>query len=117
LTQPVALVDAYGTVATGRSVDISLGGMQIVCDRLTVDSLHLSDSQPAPENEIRLDVHFGLPLASGLAKLDAECRLVYVVPGEPLSDFLMGLQFVRFHYAGAQLVERFLREAELLQIS
>lgn len=115
LCQPVALVDAFGTVATASTADLSPGGMQVACDRYTMDSLHLSDQRRDPSNAVRIDVHFQLPLTSGLVKLDVECRLVYVVADEDTGEFLMGLQFVRFHYAGAHVVERFLREASLLE--
>lgn len=115
LRQPVALVDTFGTVATASIADISPGGMRVACDRYTMDSLHLSDERLDPAHASRIDVHFKLPLTSGLVKLDVECRLVYVVRGEDSGEFLMGLQFMRFHYAGAHIVERFLKEASLLE--
>ncbi|MFT5392689.1 MAG: hypothetical protein ACI8PT_002887 [Gammaproteobacteria bacterium] len=117
LMQPVALVDGFGTVATAQIADISPGGLQVLCERYTMDSLHLSDRPPKASRAVPIDVHFKLPLSSGLVKLDVECRLVYVVPEGDLGEFVMGLQFLRFHYAGAHIVERFLKEAAMLELS
>ena len=117
LHQPVALVDQFGTVATASTADISTGGMQLVCGRYTMDSLHLSDSELNPLREVTGDVHMKLPLSSGLTKLDVECRLVYVVPSEDHHEFLIGLQFVRFIDSGAQAVDKFLQEASALESS
>ncbi len=118
LRQPVALVHGNGTVATAMAVDISPGGMRVRCDRATLDCLHPSDEpllarhgRSAPP--VRLDAHLKLPLTSGLVKLDVETQLVYAVPsGE--GDFLVGLEFRRFHYAGESLVERYVDEARTL---
>jgi hypothetical protein len=123
LMQPAALVDEFGTVATAQITDISPGGLQVLCERYTMDSLHLSDRPPKASRAVPIDVHFKLPLSSGLVKLDVECRLVYVVPegeaGEAgeAGEFVMGLQFLRFHDAGAHIVERFLKEAAVLELS
>jgi len=113
IEQPVALVHANGTVATTLGYNLSQGGMQVRCDRYTADSLYPSRMGPGRPRRVRIDAHFKLPLGSGLVKLDVECRLVYV-NALPDGWYALGLEFVRFHYAGAAVVEKFLREAEAL---
>ncbi len=115
IAQPVALVHTNGTVATALASDISQGGLQLRCDRYTIDSLHLSDTPPNPRRAVRLDLHFKLPLHSGLVKVDAECRLIYVVDAPEPDAYLMGVQFTRFHYGGTSVVDRFIKEASDLE--
>ncbi len=113
ICQPVALVHDNATVATATAVNLSHGGLQVLCDRYTVDSLRRSDEPLGGPATPRIDAHFRLPLSFGLVKIDCECRLVYV---SEVSEHacLMGLEFVAVRGNGGACLEEFLREAERL---
>ena len=97
-------------------MDISSGGVRVQCDRYTLDSLYLSGFGPQVLDTVRIDVHFKLPLTSGMVKVDAETQLIYVLE-EHRTRYLLGLEFVRFHYAGSGIVERFINEANAIDMA
>ena len=81
IKRPIALVDGSGNVATAVAYDISPGGMQIHCDRATANLLNPVGRPSRPDQIPRVDAHFALPLKSGYAKVDVECRIVYSLRG------------------------------------
>lgn len=114
VSQPVALVHENASVATAMACNISPGGMQILCDRYTTDSLHRSGCDDETARDVpRIDAHFKLPLNSGLAKLDVECLLSYVCETDD-EVFALGLEFVDMTEGSSQHLGQFLDEATLL---
>ena len=111
--QPVALVHENATVVTGMATNISPGGIQIVCDRRAADALCGERRRFALTKGPRIDLHFKLPLASGLAKLDVETRLVYV-NDIARAQVLLGLEFIVCHNDSRASLDAFLREADTL---
>ena len=109
--QPVALVHANGTVATVLGVNVSMGGLQVTCDRYTLDAL-LPSSAAAGAVSIgtAIDAHFKLPLNEGLTKLDMSCRVAYVT-GTEGGGFLVGLEFSGASQSGHAALAAFLEEA------
>lgn len=110
IQQPVALVHENSTVVTGLATNVSGGGVRVLCDRYAADSLVTHHGRPGGAGP-RIDAHFMLPLATGLAKLDVQCRLAYMVDLED-GQVLMGLEFLRFHHDGRAYLCAFLNEAE-----
>ena len=110
ISQPVALVHENATVATSTAINISQGGLQALCDRYTMDSLHPSATRPGRHRSPRIDVHFRLPTNAGSAKLDIECRIAYVVQSED-SELSVGLEFVRVYEESRNVLDSFLQEA------
>jgi|GEM_PF-3417099 len=110
--QPVALMHEDGTAATGTAINLSCGGMQLLCDRYTTDSLYRSDVPLETASAPGIDVHLRLPLDAGLARLDIECRLIYVSTIDTRT-YLLGLEFVRFHSDSQSCLAQFLRDAEV----
>ena len=117
IRQPVALVHANGTVATVLAVDVSLGGLQVTCDRYTLDALFPCGSGPNRPVGTLVDAHFRLPLRSGLAKLDMRCRVAYVSETDAERIFLVGLEFRGADQAGRATLETFLEEALALDLA
>ncbi len=109
--QPVALVHDNATVATGMAVNLSVGGMQVLCDRYTADSLHRSDDPFAGGRGPGLDVHMRLPTRTGTARIDVTCQLVYVNQ-IATSTYLLGLEFRDYQCDSQALINDFLDEAD-----
>ena len=110
LTQPVALVHENATVATSLCTNISGGGIQVVCDRYTADSLHPSSRRITDKNAPRVHAHFMLPVRTGLAKLDCECAIAYLTPYDD-SRFAFGLEFLLVAEASRSSLSGFLDDA------
>jgi len=109
--QPVAMLHDDGTAATGTAINLSRGGLQVLCDRYTTDSLYRSDAPLDSVNAPGIDVHLRLPLEPGLVRLDIECQLKYVNTVDTRT-FLLGLEFKHFHGASRAYLTQFLRDAE-----
>ena len=110
LVQPVALVHENATVATSVCANISSGGMQVVCDRYTTDSLHPNTRRITRENAPYIDAHLKLPANRGLTKLDCECRMTYLIADDD-SRFTLGLEFLSLHEPSRNNLSAFLTEA------
>ena len=106
---PVALVHANGTVATVLAVNLSPGGMQVRCDRFTLDALLPSARGSAGVAGTPIDAHFQLPLHAGLLKVDVHTRVTYVAPSDG-GWFLMGLALERVAPEPAERLRAFLDE-------
>jgi hypothetical protein len=57
-----------------------------------------------------MDVHFKLPLAHGMAKLDLSCRVAYVTRADR-GSWLVGLEFTSAAGRGHEALRLFLEEA------
>ena len=113
--QPVALVHGNSTVATALGADISIRGLQARCDRYTIDSLVRRDASLRGEASPHIDVHFRLPVGSNLLKVDARCRLIYVVELDA-GEHALGLHFEVLEGIARANLMLFLSESqELLQ--
>lgn len=110
IRQPVALVHGNGTVATVLGINVSLGGLQVICDRYTLDTLLPCRTLGRSPVGTPIDAHFKLPLSAGMAKLDLGCRVAYIAQAEPPS-FLVGLEFARVTAGSRETLEAFLEEA------
>ncbi len=109
--QPVALVHENATVITGMATNLSRGGIQIVCDRRAADALCGERRRFRALRGPRIDLHFKLPLCSGLVKLDIETRLAYV-NDIARKQVLLGLEFVHHHNDSLHYLDSFLCEAD-----
>ena len=116
IRQPVALVHANGTVATVLAVNVSRGGLQVTCDRYTLDALLPGRSGQPASVGTAIDAHFKLPLNDGLAKIDLNCRVAYVSQAEG-STFLVGLEFAGASQRGHAALEAFLEEALAIDLA
>ena len=113
ICQPVALVHENATVVTGMATNISIGGVQVVCDRRAADALCGERRRFRMTQAPGIDLHFKLPLNEGLVKLDVETRLAYV-NDIARNQVLLGLEFVCHHNGGERFLADFLREADSL---
>lgn len=111
ICQPVALVHENATVVTGMATNLSVGGIQIICDRRAADALCGERRRFSIAQGPRIDLHFKLPLNTGLVKLDVETRLAYV-NDIARNQVLLGLEFVHYQNDSAQSLNAFLREAD-----
>lgn len=111
ICQPVALVHENATVVTGMATNLSIGGLQVVCDRRAADALCGERRRFRGAQGPRIDLHFKLPLSGGLVKLDIETRLTYV-NDIARSQVLLGLEFVLHHHDSHVHLATFLREAD-----
>jgi len=111
ICQPVALVHENATVVTGMATNISMGGVQVVCDRRAADALCGERRRFGLAKGPRIDLHFKLPLGTGLVKLDMESRLAYV-NDVARNQVLLGLEFACHHNGSEEHLAVFLREAD-----
>ena len=111
ICQPVALVHENATVVTGMATNLSHGGIQIICDRRAADALCGERRRFRVGQGPNIDLHFKLPLNTGLVKLDIETRLAYV-NDIARNQVLLGLEFVHHHNDSAKFLDSFLREAD-----
>lgn len=108
--QPVAMVHENSTVVTCFGINISPGGMQLTCDRHTADALLVYDRRGIIGRSPHVDMHFMLPLAKGLVKVDVGCRLVYACDRED-GRVLLGVEFTELREDCRRHIEVFLAEA------
>jgi hypothetical protein len=105
---PVALVHECGTVGTAVGLNLSVSGVHVQCDRMTLDSLYRSDV-PARLVQSFLDAHFMLPVFSVEAKIDARCSVVY---RQTIADdvHVLGLEFLSLPESSRLQVLRYVNE-------
>lgn len=108
--QPVAMVHENSTVVTCFGINLSSGGMQLTCDRLTADALLVYGRHGIIGHAPHVYTHFMLPLATGLVKVDVGCRLVYACDRDD-GRVLLGVEFVELREECRRHIEVFLAEA------
>ena len=115
LSQPVALVHESAAVATAVASNVSRGGIQVLCDRYSFHALCRPQDRGEQQVTDHIDVHLKLPVNTGLANLDLECRLAYVRTADS-EEYTLGLEFVAMNNLTQVHLDRFLRETERLVV-
>ena len=97
-----------GEIIHAITVNLSPAGVQIACDRITVNSI-LPLSQRRPPNKTReVDVRLRFPESSGMPHIiDARCAAVFSRRVAE-NEYRIGLQFLSFEGDGYRKLEHFL---------
>lgn len=106
---PVDVLTNSGALIALTALNISHGGMQLGCDRLTAESLVLKASVVTPDQGAEFELRWILP-GPGNATVAARARLVWSRPSEG-GRHLLGLAFVGIDDDSRAQVERFLVES------
>lgn len=96
--ESVQVVDSDGGSLPAVAVDMSLLGMQLLCDAATAK--HITDRLAESDDDV---IHVRLPLAA----VDADCRVVYL-RHLPEDECRVGLQYTRFPGASYDRLECFI---------
>ncbi|HET7674786.1 MAG TPA: PilZ domain-containing protein [Gammaproteobacteria bacterium] len=99
--ESIQIIDADGSVLPAVALDISLLGMQLLCDSLTARrvtrNLDAADS---------IQVRFPVTTADGIGSVNAWCRVVYL-RHFPEDECRLGLQYKSFVGASYNWLESF----------
>lgn len=106
----VEVVDADGGVFPALALDLSLTGMQLLCDEPTAKRL-LPQGSPDPQNPQKIDVRIRLKLRDGTrAKIRAEADMMSLRSnGE--DDQRIGLRFRNFFGDSYHALESYIDES------
>ncbi len=97
-----------GEVIHAITVNLSPAGIQIACDRVTVNSILPVSQRPLPRNTPEVDVRLRFPESSGMPEvIDARCKAVFSRRVAE-NEYRIGLQFQRFQGDDYQKLEHFL---------
>lgn len=82
------------------STNISLGGMQLICDRITCNML---------KRQVKDDIaDISIPLSKD-SRIDITCNVSYISPYDD-KEFLIGLEFVEYVGDGKAILEAYINE-------
>ncbi len=97
-----------GEVIHAITVNLSPAGIQIACDRVTVNSILPVSQRPLPRNTPEVDVRLRFPESSGMPEvIDARCKAVFSRRVAE-NEYRIGLQFQGFEGDDYQKLECFL---------
>jgi hypothetical protein len=97
-----------GEVIHAVTVNLSPAGIQIACDRVTVDSILPLSQRRIPRSTRALDVRLRFPESSGMPDvIDARCQAVFSRRVAE-NEYRIGLQFQGFEGDAYQKLEHYL---------
>jgi hypothetical protein len=97
-----------GEVIHAITVNLSPAGIQIACDRFTVNSILPLSQRRLPRNTRVVEVRLRFPESSGMPDvIDARCRAVFSRRVAE-NEYRIGLQFQSFEGDDYQKLEHFL---------
>jgi c-di-GMP-binding flagellar brake protein YcgR len=92
----IRIVEADGSILPAIAVDVSLTGMQILCDEPTMNRVTLHGIQTSASDGVRIHVRVSLPdLADNSGRLGLFGRVVAVREGSK-DEYRLGVQFTDF---------------------
>ncbi len=116
---PRIVVDHAAEIRLGAAVlqgvihDVSPDGLQLRCDRETMQQIHPSGKSMKGENGPLLKVAFTLPVGRHEKPIEVEARMYYFVllPGEKPNDVAFGARFTAQAGASLSNLEAFIQDA------
>lgn len=99
MDESVQIVNADGGALPAVAVDVSLLGMQLLCDAATVQRITDCLTESGDET-----LHIRLPLTADESGINAYCRVVYL-RHLPEDECRVGLQYTRFSDASYDRLE------------
>jgi hypothetical protein len=97
-----------GEIIHAITVNLSPAGIQIACDRFTVNSILPLSQRRVPSKTIEVDVRLRFPESSGMPDvIAARCRPVFSRRIAE-NEYRIGLQFMSFEGDDYQKLEHFL---------
>lgn len=107
---PVEVSMPDGEVIHAITVNLSPAGIQIACDRVTVDSILPLSQRRLPTSTREVDVRIRFPESSGMPDvIDTRCRAVFSRRVAE-NEYRIGLQFQGFEGEDYQKLGHFLDE-------
>ena len=104
---PVEVSTPDGEVIHAITVNLSPAGIQIACDRVTVNSIMPLNSRHPPKDTRQVDVRLRFPESSGMPHvIDARCTAVFSRRVAE-NEYRIGLQFLSFHGDDYRKLEHF----------
>lgn len=99
---------ADGEVIHAITVNLSPAGIQIACDRVTVNSILPLSQRRVPKPTREVDVRLRFPESSGMPEiLDVRCKAIFSRRVAE-NEYRIGLQFQGFEGEDYHKLERFL---------
>jgi len=101
-----------GSDYDARIYDLSPDGLQLRCDRSTLQNIRPSGKSIQRSEALMLGVSFELPVGREYKPVDASVRMFYFVllPEEKERDVAIGVQFASFRDRGERHVEEFIMD-------
>ncbi|NIM27808.1 MAG: hypothetical protein GWN21_15435 [Gammaproteobacteria bacterium] len=105
---PVEVSMSDGEVIHAITVNLSPAGIQIACDRFTVNSILPLSQRRVPSESREVDVRLRFPESSGMPDVvDVRCRAVFSRRVAE-NEYRIGLHFESFEGDGYRKLEHFL---------
>ncbi|MGD8378446.1 MAG: PilZ domain-containing protein [Gammaproteobacteria bacterium] len=102
----VKIVEREGTEFPAIAADISLTGMQLLCDRPTAYRIAPKGHESTPDEEVEVHVRASLPMRDGSrAKVGVYCELVKIRRVSE-DEYRLGLRYRRFENRSYDEIER-----------
>ena len=90
---PISLCLSDDDVVDAMINDLSGGGIQIYCDRISAHKVQHEYESTREKASTRFPVSFILPIGDGQDRVEADCQLAYIVKQEN-DTYAIGLEFV-----------------------
>lgn len=102
----VEIIAENGAELEARALNVSLAGMQIVCDRDVVQVVAPKGEKTTPDQSPVVRIRFTLPRAGDRTEIAADCRIV-LVRRVSERDYHLHLQYEFFQGNGYNELEDF----------
>ncbi len=106
---PLEVLTEGGETARGTICNLSMGGVEISCDRGCADRILPSGHQAFPGQPIRAQLRLQLPAADGAVTAVQASGEIVVSRRMSQDEFRVGIHFLNFDGDGEQAVERYVR--------
>lgn len=106
---PLEIVTEGGESAKGTIRNLSVGGVEISCDRWCADRILPSGHQAFPGQPIKAQLRLSLPAADGSNQPVEAAGEIVVSRRMSQNEYRVGIHFLRLDGDGEQLVAQYVR--------
>lgn len=106
---PVSLINEQGEALEAQTGNLSLGGVQVHCDRHTLSLIAPKGEKTTPDQAPMVRLKFRLPVVGGKEpEIEADCKVVLIRRFSEM-EYHLHMQYEFFHANGYNELEDFIQ--------
>ena len=106
--RPISMVLSTGDILNTSLYDISLGGVQMHCDKITAHKFQYEYETTKEKGTTRFRVIFKLSFKDHAETLEALCRMVYILKRDQQETYAVGVEFAELKGENKNILKKYI---------
>ena len=106
--RPISMVLSAGDILNASLYDISPGGVQVHCDKITAHKFQYEYEISKEKGTTRFRVTFKLAFKDHEEILEALCRMVYILKRDQQDIYAIGVEFTELKGENRNILKKYL---------